>query len=338
MSNLKNAHDRFHDPCLIKKIQKQKTSLKLESHLAQNKNMHKIILSSQVWHLKNNEKLPLRKIAENLNVTIGKVTYIARMLKKGKGSSLISTIEKIDESILIQENFPTLVRELVSGDGNNTKSVKSLYNEFIEQNPSIPIRNVAQFYRLLKAERFKYRPFVLKKPSAHKWSEDQTEFTNILLAEVITNKKEFAIFWVDESAICPQNFQRKAWTYLKKQPVVISKLKYEKVKILGMMSSSGIHSLQFIQGSNSQIIFDDFIIQSLKKFFRESDGYQTPVIFLDNSPIHKSSRLLAFCKKNGVFLIFNIICNPCANAIEVLWRYLKIPFKRITYATRYYTN
>ena len=72
----------------------------------------------------------------------------------------------------------------------------------------------------------------------------------------------------------------------------------------------------------------------MKKFLRNNPYRLIPVVFLDNSPLHKSSKIYVFFLRNGIMLIFNLTNNPKGNPIELLWRFIKKPFRTKTDATR----
>lgn len=199
----------------------------------------------------------------------------------------------------------------------------------VDLNPDIRIQSFSQFYTLLKNNDFRYKIIQFRRSHQHHWTDEQIQFSKLLCFELFFNETDFELLWTDETTICPQNFQKKGWGRKGKQLFVESDLYYSKVKLFGLLSKNEVLSMQFIQGSSSHIVFDNFIIESLKLFFASKTSRSIPVLFLDNAPIHKSRDFIDFCSANGILLVFNLSHNPTLNPIELFWRFLKMPFKRM---------
>lgn len=289
--------------------------------------------ASQLLKLRTVDCMTLSAAAKAMRVPINRVKYLWRLLSTAEGGRLLSDHAKLTDELLVGEAFRPLVEELLAFNTAKSKTVKQLFNDFKVQNPDVPVRNLAHFYGLLGDQGFTYKPFQLQLPRVSRWTNAQRDFVKTLTVEFITNCSDFTMLWVDESSICPQNFQKKGWGLRGRKLVVESNLRYDKLKMLGVMSTSKVVALQFLQGSNTQRLFDFFLIEVLKRVLRDNPSHRTPVVFLDNSPLHRSRQLLEFCRRNGVLLVFNLVCHPTANPIELLWRFLKLPMKRIVNAT-----
>ena len=290
----------------------------------------KFINLIQIYILKIERNSTLKEISKKMKIDINEVSYLWNLLKNSHGEVLSKTFEKIRTEKLLIEFFPSKIKDFMSENSNKTKSVFRLYSDFAKKNGNLPIRNESHFSSLLKDNGFTYKSFIIRTDYSSKHSKESIDFVEYLQFEFLSNEKTFEVFWVDESTVCPQNFQKKGWGLKGRLLTIASDLKYDKLKIFGILSKKGIFALRFLKGNNSQMIFDDFLIESIKNIIHQIDEDKIPVIFLDNSPLHKSERLITFCRKNKILLVFNIAYNPQGNPIELLWRFLKIPLKSIS--------
>lgn len=309
----------------LKELEKEKGIEKI----LKSKIFNKILHMQTIFHLKVNQNRTLEYISHLTGIKLTRVSYIWGLLKETQGNAIIKLFNTLERDKIINNLFPDRINNFMKDNTNKTKSMKNLFIDFMKESGDIPIKNKIHFCSLMKSNGFLYKPFVIKTDYSLRHQSNKVEFVKYLQFEFIKNSETFEIYWVDESTVCPQNFKKKGWGLKKKILAISSNLKYDKLKIFGLLSKTGIFALRFLQGSNSQAIFDDFMIECIKKIVREIDEYKIPVIFLDNSPLHKSENFLKFCKLNKVLLVFNIAYNPQGNPIEILWRYLKHPLKTI---------
>lgn len=316
------------------RIQNKIAKNKAAKFLEHNKSFIRVSDAAQVYQLKVNQYYSLNQIAKELRIPFGRVKYIWRLITKENGQMIVKAAKKADTEKTLNENFSKRIDQILTQNVNKSKSAKALYQKFQELYGNQLLRNLQHFYGLLRFNGYTYHTFRYKLPSRITWTSHQDDFLGILLLELVTNCHDFDVFFQDESTICPQNFRKMAWGRRGKQVCIISNLKYEKVKIFGLMSRDSIFALRFLKGNNSQQLFDDFIISAMKRYFAIKENNAMPVIFLDNSPLHKSRKLNEFCVRNKILLIFNLAYNPTANPIELLWRHLKTPFKGMIDASR----
>lgn len=53
----------------------------------------------------------------------------------------------------------------------------------------------------------------------------------------------------------------------------------------------------------------------------------TPILFMDNAPVNKTSKIKDLCSNLGVIVLFNSPHSPSMNPIEEVWRILKMSLK-----------
>jgi hypothetical protein len=301
-----------------------------QNHLVKsNKNIQVVRDAARIYNLRTTSKMSLRAISIETGLSINRTSYIWRLIKESDNKGLTARYNKGIEQITLQDCFKGKVDSALLDDPECSLSLKALQATPLLLNSDLKIRNFSHFYYLMKSHGFAYQTFCTRIPYSFTWNQKHIQFTKILIAELISNTKEFEIFWTDETSICPQNYKKRCWGPAGKQTVISSNLQYTSLKIFGLISSSELYSMQIHKGSSSHSIFDNFIIESFKRYFRRSSHSKIVTLFLDNSTLHKSKSFIDFCAKNKIFLIFNLPHCPTLNPIELLWRFLKSPLKKI---------
>lgn len=307
------------------KISKKKSRVAIREFLKKNKEFDNASTAAQILDLKRNSAITLKQIALTLNITTARTSYLWRLLRE-KNTRFAKYQEKIDNKLLLEQQFEKKLQEYLKNDELRMKPLKTIYAYFAKENPHLPIR-ITHFRQLVTRYGFCHRHACYRTKNPVLWSTTRLNFAVLLMAQVIYRSDIFEIFWLDESSICPNNFKQRGWGSKRHKLAITSRLKYDGTKLFGILSGTRIFALQFIQGNVSQIIFDFFLIQALKRYLSVKSDSRIPVLFMDNSPLHRSQKLENFLKANKIMVIFNLANNPELNPIERLWRYLKHPFK-----------
>jgi hypothetical protein len=338
-ANSDDSHDRYNlseELAFILNSENFESNVKSKIHEANqnnliksNKNIQVVRDAARIYNLKSTSKMSLSAISLETGLSRNRTSYIWRLIKETGNKSLIARYNQGIDQISLRSCFRSEVDSALLDDPECSLSLKAIQTSPTLLNAGLKIRNFAHFYHLMKSHGYVYQTFCTSIPYRITWNEKHVEFTKLLIAELISNTEEFEIFWTDETSICPQNYKKRCWGARGKQTVISSNLQYTSLKLFGLISSSELYSMQIHKGSSSHLIFDNFIIESLKRYFRRSGHSKIVTLFLDNSTLHKSKSFLDFCTKNRIFLIFNLPHCPTLNPIELLWRFLKSPLKKI---------
>lgn len=323
----KNA-DEFKQ--VVKRARVEKVNQKIRKFLSSSRIFKIIVDTCRILSLPNLKITSLRKIAIILRMPIGRVAYLVREVKKTKGQKLLDYWQRLQKEVRIHLIFKDRLDKLLQDNFLKTCSLKVIHKAFEDVNSDICFKKFGAFYKQLRGSDFRYKSLQYHKPSFIRWTSEQKDFARLLCFELWENKDEFQLLWVDETTVCPQNFQKKGWGLKGKPLVVRSNLQYDQTKLYALMSRKEAFSLQFLQDTSSHFFFDTFIIESMKKLFENKNDRGIVVLFLDNAAIHRSRELFKFCETNKIILIFNLPYCPTLNPIELLWRYIKRPFKNMT--------
>lgn len=332
-SELKPLLGMLDDPLFHERFERHCLANDREKLLAASPNRRKVAQTLQLLALLRSSRAPMRLLAEQLAVSPARAAYLLRRAQGSRGAAVAADAAKLEAEIALGGGFEPALQELMARNCSKTRSLRALFADFAREHPDLPVRNVHHFRRLLLAAGFVHKPFVLRQPRPPRHTLEQARFLPLLMAELVSATDEFALFWCDESTICPANFQRRGWGVRGRTLHVSSSLRYDKLKLFGLLGLEGVACLRFLFGRNSQVVFDDFLLRALLHLLPRIPPRKTVVIFLDNSPIHKSRALADFCLRNGVVLLFGLAYNPAANPIELLWRFLKQPLRSRTDAS-----
>lgn len=155
------------------------------------------------------------------------------------------------------------------------------------------------------------------------------DFADVLLFFLLL-EEESEFVAIDESTICPSNFKRRGWRMKGTDVIVRSAIKYEGVSLLAAVSRNRLEAIQLFLSHPTSEDFIDFVRSLVHKFRTQNRTDRPLVLMLDNASIHRSRRLAAFCRKNGVLLFYNM-ANFCAlNMVEYFWCFAKRPLRTTT--------
>jgi hypothetical protein len=303
---------------------------RIKKFLNQNRHVKDLTDITRILEFKAHRNGSSREISLQLRIPQNRVSYILRKIKDTRAENLCRAFLLMENDVKINNEFKIKLEQLLQESHLKTNSLKEIHSAFVIRNTDMKIRNFQHFYSLCVRHDFRYKNLQYKQPYKDRWTPTQKKFALSLSFELFSNERSFDVLWIDESTVCPQNFQKKGWGFRGKELVIESKLRYDGIKIFGMMSRSKIEGIQFIHDSSNHLVFDNFVIECIKRYLRNKNDRSVPVFFLDNANIHKSKDLLRFCKDNNILMVFNLAYYPVLNPIELLWRFLKQPFKRMT--------
>jgi transposase len=129
----------------------------------------------------------------------------------------------------------------------------------------------------------------------------------------------FVIFSDETSIVKGGNFNKKIWVGPEIDNVV-KKLKHQiKRHLYGCISIGGIETFKIFKENLNSEKYKEILDETLKKIYNNNYLYQQ-----DNSPIHKSKKLLNYFNNNNIKILENWPPNsPDLNPIENLWFLLK---------------
>lgn len=189
--------------------------------------------------------------------------------------------------------------------------------------------NKSFFYKSFKKYGFRYCSIKFTKIYKYSTNNNTKRMYFQIIRHLINNPESFHVLFIDESSIAPGNFQKKTWKIGNGQAVWPTKIKYERIMLMGCMSHRGIESLVFLEENLNSEKFCFFVENTLRLVRLTQGCGKTTVILMDNASCHRSLFLRKFMRKLGVHCVFNLPGHPQANVIEHLWEYLKRDLRKM---------
>ena len=98
--------------------------------------------------------------------------------------------------------------------------------------------------------------------------------------------------------------------------------------LIAALSQHKIEAVQWSKKSFDQPSFQIFVFQAIEIIKREYEGeFKGIVLFIDNSPIHRSGQFMDKCYSEGINIIYSLPATPEINPIELVFGDLKAPVR-----------
>lgn len=283
-----------------------------------------------VLFLKCRRRLTLRQIALRLRIPQARVAFLWRELRTTRGQRSAHDQARICRSLASLSHLAAFFRAHRLDPGFLQRSLRANYQLLQDgQNTELAI-SFDLYYKNFRDFGFRYRPI---RYAAHIKREIRgrhlQSFLQVYL-QLILDEEKFEIVFFDESALCPSNFKKLAWRATGDRSLTRTRIKYEKIMLVGAMNRDGVVGVRFLHSSFVTTAFIDFALEILRHVAERERGRRQIVLFLDNAPTHRSTEFLQFCRQNGVIVLFNLPHSPQLNPIELLWEFVKRPLRSIT--------
>ena len=277
--------------------------------------------------------LTCRKISQVLSLPQGRITHLIRLLKDQPIEKIRNVDDQLSKLHRAEAKIKAFYESHFESNQNARMTLLQTFHLFgVTHDPEATV-SFSRFRKTLlslglRYKSIKYLPKLKYKPSFEAMESFLTTYLHIL-----THEDQFELIFVDESALVPENFKRKAWFAKKTSNVIKTKIKYEKISLFAAITRERLISFQFLQSGHSSSTFAHFISSTLEVFQHSIEPKKSLVIILDNSTIHHPTILHDICAESNCILFFLLPSVPELMPIELLWEYLKRPMRSmITYA------
>ena len=265
-----------------------------------------------------------------LNVPLAKVKGNIEAAKK-LGFEGVEELERRAVDLALEED--SLRRFLAEKRGDSkflNSPLQRQFTEYLARSPSFAKLSFSVFYRIHREEGLVFRPLVFAahvfRPVAKRHRSDFLTFC----ASLLLSPDEYHLIWVDESAVAPSNFKRRAWRLRGAPHLTRTRIRYEKLSIIGAIDLGGLVAAQFVRSGLGGKTFTEFICRVARELSHRRRDRRKIVVFLDNASSHRSPALLDFCDRNNVLLLFNLPQRSPLNMIEYAWEFAKRELRSMT--------
>lgn len=276
--------------------------------------------------VREGENSPL-KIAEKTKVHVSRVRRLLRTLQRPDRTFFEKKITALQSIEMMNRKLVEFFDSLWPEDLALSLSLKELYAKFALSLPDPKSISLQGFYHAMRELQFRFRSVKFERPVKYPVAPAEMRDFLDLFVFLLFNENKFLLVFVDESSIHPNNFKKRAWRRTGSRGVVRSRVGYEKVMLVGAMSSKELLALQFIRSGFCGDTFAHFIFEVLRELRVVREEKRTVIVFADNATIHVGENVQAICAHFQSVLLLNLPAHPALNPIELLWEFLKRPFR-----------
>lgn len=255
----------------------------------------------------------------------------SRVCKFFRDNGTIADLCRIDE----HSELPSLslVEEFLDGvykeRGFLARSFKELKTVIIQRFPALAevserrLTNSLKQHIKLKRTKYVTRPAKLKDLQY----DNLVKAVSMLFLDLI--QRDTLLLFLDESAFFEANFMDSAigneiWCPTKKKKGEVKGL-----SIIAALSQHRVEAVQAFRKAPNAKSFEEFIRGLLVKLKAEYRGKLTSVVlFIDNSPIHRTQVVRRFFNELNLNVIYGIPSTPAQNPVEKLFMVVKAPLRQ----------
>lgn len=281
----------------------------------------------EVYFRRIHKRSTFREIASQMRLSECRVTELWARIRGTRGQILVELKRKVEHDMTRGHFLAEFFKRHSSDVDFLAQPMRKAYIEMLKVKPCEMRVPFTVFYRAALASGLRYRAIrYAPKPSWTPPPSHRQAFVDLLLYVVHADERFYVVF-LDESAVCEGNFQKKQWRARGEANIVPSRMRYEKIEVLGALSRDGIIAAQFVTEDFNAAVFTAFACRAVHAAFARAQRSQQVVLFLDNAGRHKDQTLLEFARRNRVALFFNLPYFSPLNPIEFAWEHAKRPLR-----------
>lgn len=283
--------------------------------------------AAEVALLRIRKRFSLRETARRLGVHLNQVAHVWTAISRSKGQHVVALRDRALEAAAAARFLEVFFEARVNDAEFLGRSLLVNFREAAALLPGNERLSFRAFYEAARSFGLRFRAIRYGPRPAKTIRPAQLKAFTRLLVLLCCDKRRFHVIFLDESAICPSNFQKRQWRARGQSNITASRMRYEKLEVLGALSTEGIIATQIVVAGFSGKVFTAFAAKAIRRAQTNLQPNQQLVVLLDNASRHMSAELFAFCRSNQVVLLFNIPHFCAANPIEYAWEFTKRPFR-----------
>lgn len=275
------------------------------------------------------------RLARTSRLSKSRVRYLTKLIEQEGRDLLIELNRQLHELRVKDHLIAAFLRRFARDDRNLDLTLEQMFSILRADVGNIANVSFWEFYRALSCEGWRHRVLRYRQIAKYAVGADSLRSFCELYLHLMVNEDDYELIFIDESAICPSNFKRRAWFPRRAPAVVHSKVRYERISVVSAITRQELVAVQFVHAGHGSAQFCYFVSAVFEKVVRRRDDERTVVLFLDNATIHHSRDLRELCARFGVAAFFNLPHTPENNPVELLWEFLKRPLRARTRYDRF---
>ena len=289
--------------------------------------LERLARGTQIAVLRIRKRLSLRAIARCLGLAESRVRDLWTKVRRSQGQCLVDLRRRLVERVLQRRFLDTFFKARRTDQPFLGRTMRANHLDALALAPPDHPLTLTAFWQGAHDSGLRYRP-IRYAPRLRRTlpPRHRRAFAELLLCLAHQDERYYLVA-LDESAVCPANFQQRQWRARGEGNCTASRMRYERLEVMGALSRDGVLAVQFIcQGLNADV-FTAFACAAIAAAIRRAQPRQQVVVLLDNAPRHASRALAEFSRANGVLLLFGLPRHCALNPIEYAWEYAKRPFR-----------
>jgi putative transposase len=306
-----------HNPCLKKKIKKLNRMRAIVEAKRQQPNKTYTVLS------------------RTLNTSTAQIHRDLKAIVESNGNCLSELDQQIERHTRDLFDLDRFLKSITNNVEILQMSSRWKYGNFKFNHPNCTTISFSSFYQALKHKGFRYKSIRYERQVKRDLSRRHRNLFLTFICHLVLEVDKSELVFLDESAINPNNFRKHCWFKKGTPNTITTRMKYEKISMLGAVTARDLVSLQFVHSNVNREVFFNFVRTTLEFVRRRQKKNKTIVLMLDNCPIHRSSMLTNFCARKGVMLVYGLPQKCQFNLIEYFWEYMKRDLRTMTSYERF---
>lgn len=278
---------------------------------------------------------PPAQLARELKVPVSRVRKLLHSLRSTQGECFVLAVQKLHGLIRKRKVLQDFIRAHRADPAFLTLTVSQAHQQLLEELPEDVAVSRRAFYEAFRAAGFRYRTIRYLPPVAHPLQPAHKLGFLRLLQHFIVEEEKFHVLFLDESSLTPANFRQKRWFARGSPNRLLSRLRYERLTLLGAIDAESVVGLQLLTSRFSGSVFLAFLEQVLQRAADAPLARRQVVVVLDNSTCHHSAQLSPLLARFGAVALYNAPHHSHLNPIEFYWELLKRPLRRVSDRIRF---
>lgn len=274
-------------------------------------------------------KMTVSSAARLMNISIGSATNLKRQIVSSRGAVICDVEAKIASQLDASVAIQMFLEQNQSNSKFLANSIAQNFTTFMSNSNASPTVSNSAFYTQLHDFGFRHRAIKYKKSVRQPLKPAHVRLFGKFYCFVLLRPDLFDLVFLDETSVCPSNFKRKQWQVRGRENVVSSRMKYEKIMLLGAMSRNELIAAQFVLSGFNAKIFCAFVQRTVQAHRQRFGAAKQLVLMLDNCSSHHDKALRAMAERTGIVFLFNMPHYCQLNPIEYLWESIKRPLRRM---------
>lgn len=273
---------------------------------------------------------PAAEIPRLSDLSPARTRYLLRQLKKTRGEAILQAHRQAQQRLLKQTVVSELIGELLRDDSFLELTVSEAHEHLLGLLPDDFKLSRSSYYALLRESGARFRNLRYEPLIARPVAPEAVRYFLPFLEHLMVEQKKFRVIFLDETSVCQGNFRQSRWCPPGRSNRVRSRLRYERLTVVGAMDAEGVIGVRLLVSGFSGRDFLLFVRELLEEVCVRQEESRQVVLLMDNSSCHHGAALRPLLAAYKTVGLYNLPHCSQFNPIELLWEHGKRPLRRLS--------